>query len=162
SVGSSASALSVSFQSKRQTFPELLDLMRDVLREPSLPEKEFEILKRQELQTLQEKMVDPESLALNALTRKLDPHPKDNIRYHPTFEEAIERVSKTTHDQVAKLYAEQLGAAHCEIAIVGDFDSEPVLKKLESVFAGWKSKVPYERITHVADTKVPPGRQTIE
>jgi zinc protease len=107
-------------------------------------------------------MVDPEALAFRALMRKLHPYAKDNIRYRPTFEESLERVAKATRDQVARLYAEQVGAAHGELAIVGDFDSEPALKKLEGILADWKSSVPYQRIGQAADTKVAAGRETIQ
>src|SRR5262249_33560942 len=125
------------------------------------PEKELAILQAQDLQSLAESATEPDSLAERALMRKLHPHPKDNIRYRPTFEEAMERVQKTTRDQIAKLYADQVGGGHGELAIVGDFDGDAARKKIAAIFDNWKSSVPYERIAEPAQTKVAAVRETV-
>src|SRR5262249_37167802 len=125
-VSSSAGSLRLAFDTTRENLPQLLELIREILREPSFPEKELAILKAQMLQNLAESATEPDSLADRALMRKLHPHPKDNIRYRPTFEEAMKRVQETTRDQIAKLYAEQVGGGHGELAIVGDFDDDAV------------------------------------
>jgi zinc protease len=161
SGSSGTGRLSMSWQAKRQTMGEFLDLLRDVLRSPTFPQKEFDELKAQSSQELQENQTDPSSLAERTLTRKLAPYPKDNIRYTPTFPEELERVNKTTRDQVAKIYADQIGGAMGELVIVGDFDPDMVVKKLETIFADWKTKTPYERIQYTVE-KVPADKETID
>ena len=47
SVNGGVGQLSVSIQCKRETLPRVLELLREVLREPSFPKDEFDILKRQ-------------------------------------------------------------------------------------------------------------------
>jgi zinc protease len=149
SASSSLGALRVSWQSKRETHGDLLKLLHEVLRTPTFPADEFEIMKQNTKQDLEETMVDPQALAFRQLTRTLNPHPKDSIHYTPTFEEALARLAKLQRDDVVKIYNEQIGAAHGELAIVGDFDPVAAKKQLEATFGAWKSDVPYKRIPSV-------------
>jgi zinc protease len=160
-ASSGAGQLSFSFEAKRETLPKLLDLLGEILRHPTFPESELGILKRQVRQGLLQSMAEPGPLAANALSRHLNPYPKDSIHYVPTLKESIERLDKVTRDQVAKIYFDQVGAQAGELVLVGDFDPEAALKQLNGFFDGWKSKVPYERIVKKADTKTPGGKLTI-
>src|SRR5262249_18637319 len=55
--------LSVSLECKRDNLAAALKLVGEVLREPAFPEKEFEVLKRAELEGLRGQMTDPNALA---------------------------------------------------------------------------------------------------
>src|SRR5262249_52688435 len=68
-IGSTLGPLLVPFAPPRETLPQLLDLIREVLREPSFPEKELAILQAQDLQSLAESATEPDSLAERALMR---------------------------------------------------------------------------------------------
>ena len=59
----SAGSVSFSIQTKRDKLPAVLDLLRQVLREPTLPEEEFEILKRERLAGLEQMRTEPSALA---------------------------------------------------------------------------------------------------
>src|SRR5262249_50156729 len=82
--GSALGEASFSIECDRANLPAVLDLLGEVLREPAFPANEFEVLKRQQLERLHESMKDPQALAGRALTRKLSPYPKDDVRYTPT------------------------------------------------------------------------------
>jgi zinc protease len=153
--------VSFSLQTKREKLPAVLTLLGEMLRTPTFPEKEFDILKRATRQALEKGLTEPDSLADNALRRQLSPFPKDNIRYVPTLTEQIARLDNVTCDDVVKLYHEQLGATAGECVIVGDFDAEAVVKQLKSILGDWKLKVPYERIPAQAKTKTPGSRDVI-
>ncbi|MFO0965437.1 MAG: pitrilysin family protein [Gemmataceae bacterium] len=162
SFGSSAGALSVSLQSKRPQLDAVLDLVKEVLREPTFPADELDIVKRQQRQALEKGMVDPQAITFRTLMRKLQPYPPDDIRYTPTFKESLERLEKVTRHDLQKLYDEQVAAKVGEISIVGDFDPDAVVKKLENLFAGWDKTVPkYERI-HQKAFSVKGGRESID
>jgi zinc protease len=152
SASSSTGQLSFSWQAKKSTLPEMLDLLGEIIREPSFPAKEFDILKRADQQRLEKGLADPQALAFRYLLRQLNPYPKDDVRYQPTIEESLERLKGTTVEQVAKLYAEQLGGHNGEFVLVGDFDGDAAVKQVESFLGGWKSEVPYQRIPEVAHT----------
>ncbi len=149
SVGTGSGSLSVSWEAKRGQHAELLKLMRDVLREPTFPETELDELKALRKQGIERALTDPSSLASNALSRQLNPHPKTSIHYVPTFEESLARLSKVARADVVKFYQNQIGAAHGELAMVGDFDPESTIKTFEAMLADWKSDVPYKRIPDV-------------
>ena len=122
--------------------------MEEILRQPTFPEKEFDELRSASRQTLEKGLTDPQSLAVNTLRRKLNPYPKTDIRYQPTIQEDIDRIDKATRADVVRIFKEQLGGQHGELVLVGDFDVDSTLKRLESIFAGWNSTVPFDRITH--------------
>lgn len=164
STGSSLGNLSISLQSNREHLNDVLELLREVLNEPIFPESELDIVKRQARQGLEKSMLDPNSIAQRTMMRRIQPYPPDDIRYIPTFEESLARLDGVTRDKIVKLYQEQVGAAVGEIAIVGDFDVDATMKKLEQVFAGLvkKGAPAYKRIPQVAFTEVKGGRDSIE
>ena len=124
----------------------MLGLLTEILREPSFPADEFDVLKRQERDGLEQGRTEPQALAGNALRRKLYPYPKDDVRYVPTLDESMERLEAVTVDQVRKLYEEQVGGSAGEFVAVGDLDAAAVLKQMEDALKGWKAKTPYSRI----------------
>ena len=108
------------------------------------------ILKREQLTRLRQAATQPEALAQLALQRKINPYPADDVRYIPTVEESIARMEQVTLDDVRDLYERQVGAAAGEIAVVGDFDTEPTAKALGDVLKDWKAGTPYKRIERAA------------
>jgi zinc protease len=145
-ASSGTGELSFSFQTTRDKLPGLLALLKVILRSPTLPESEMEILRRADRQELEKELTDPVALAKNLLRRRLSPYPKDNIRYVPTLQEAIGRLDAVTREQIAQLYKNQVGAQTGEFALVGDFEPEGALKQIQELTADWKSSVPYQRI----------------
>jgi zinc protease len=154
--------LSFSIECKRENLPAVLRLLGEVLREPTFPAEEFDVLKRRELESLRKGLTEPIQKARVVLQQRMNPYPKTDIRYVPTMEEAIERVEATTVEQVRKLYAEQLGAEHGELVAVGDFDPEQTVKQVAEIVKDWKSPTPYKRIPRPAKTDVAGAREVIE
>ncbi len=145
-VKADAGEMTVGVQTKKANLPAVLALVKEVLREPSFPEAEFETLKREEIDGFEQNKNDPQTLANNALSRKLAPYAPDDVRYTPSMDEMAGRIKKVTLADVKKLYETQLGGERGEIAIVGDFEPVEVKKGLEGALAGWKSETPYKRI----------------
>jgi zinc protease len=154
--------LTFNVECKRDTLPAVLRLLGEVLREPTFPEQEFEVLKRQRLERLRKGSTEPIMLAQIAIQRKLNPYPKTDIRYVPTVAESIERVEATTLEQVRKLYTQQLGAQHGEFVAVGDFDPDETVKLVEGLLKGWTTETTYRRIARPAKTNGDGGREVVE
>jgi zinc protease len=133
-------------QAKKKDFPAVLEILRQVLREPALPQEEFELLKREQLAGLEQARTEPQAIAPRLLQRELGPYAKDDVRYIPTVEEEIKRVEDTTYKQVEQLYNDYLGAQAGELTIVGDFDPKTALPILDQTLSGWKGKKSYARI----------------
>lgn len=153
--GSSPGLLSFSVQARRDTLPAVLELLRQVLREPALPVDQFDVLKRERLAGLEQMKSEPAMLGPRLLQRQLNPYSHEDIRYVPTIEESIQRLQATTHEQVVQLWRDYLGSADGELTIVGDFSPEACLPILRDTLAGWKASKPYQRIA----SSVPPGQQ---
>jgi zinc protease len=159
--GGPAGAVSFSIQAKRDTLPAVLEILRQVLREPLLPADQFEIMKHERLAGLEQMKSEPAMLAPRLLQRTLSPYPKDNIRYMPTIQESIERLQAATHEQVVQIYREYLGSQEGELTIVGDFDPDACLSVLKSALAGWKAARPYARIANPIISQVAGSEQAI-
>ncbi len=151
-----------SIQTKRSNLPAVLTLLKQILREPSIPADEFEVLQRQQLSSLEEQLTDPASLAITKVRRTVSPYPKGDIRYVPTLDEELERFTSVSRDQVQKLYHEFLSSQAGELAIVGDFDPDENTKVLADALAGWTSQMSYSRIPKQYFPDVPGGMSEIE
>jgi zinc protease len=139
-------ALTAGFETKREHLPAVLDLLRQILREATLPADEFEILKTQRVAAAEQMRSEPQALAVTALQRKLSDYPKDDVRYVPTVDEDIERYKSVSLDQLKTLYDDYLGADHGELVVVGDFQPSEVLPLVEKALEGWHSDKDYARI----------------
>jgi len=144
--GGGPGIVSFSIQAKRDTLPDVLRILQQVLREPALPANEFDVMKRERLAGLEQMKTEPSMLAPRLLQRQLNPYSKDDVRYIPTIEESVERLKATSYEQVAQLYRDYLGSQAGELSIVGDFDTNTCLPILKDTFDGWKSNKPYARI----------------
>jgi zinc protease len=161
SAGGAAGSVSFSIQAKHDTLPAVLELLRQVLREPALPTDQFEIMKQERLAMIEQMRTEPGALAPRLLQRELSPYTKDDIRYVPTVEEGIERLKGATYQQVAQLYKDYLGSQVGELTIVGDFDKAACLPLLKGMLTGWKAAKPYARIAMPITCEVAGAQHTI-
>ncbi len=159
--GASVGTLSYSVQTKRANLPAVLEILRQVLREPTLPESEFEVMKNERLAMLEQGRSDPMRLGTNRLQRLLSHYPASDVRYVPTIAEEIDRMKQVTVEDVRSLYREFLGASHGELTIVGDFEPSEALSVLTRTFEGWENAQPYERIERTFQSDLKPARETI-
>ena len=139
--------LTFSIQAKRETLPAVIDILGQVLREPTLPAEEFEVLKNERLAALEQMRTEPGMLAPRLLQRELNAYASDDVRYVPTIEESIQRVKDLKFEQVAGLYNDYIGSQAGELTIVGDFDSKACLAAVEKSLRGWKAAKSYARIS---------------
>ncbi len=147
---------------KKDAIPRVLEVLGDILREPSFPVEEFDILKRQYRDALERTRTEPQDLAARALQRKLNPFPPENVRHVPTIEGSIARLEAVTHAEVADLWSMQLGGQNGELVLVGDFDPDRVVEQTEAILRGWTAPTPYRRIERPAVAGIPGERVTIE
>jgi zinc protease len=159
--GGALGSVTFSVETKRANLAPVLEILRQVLREPALPADEFEVMKVQRLAMLERGKTDPQALAANRLARLTSKYPPGDVRYVPTVDESIERLRRTTIDQVRTLYNDFLGASHGELTAVGDFEPSEVMPLLGRMLSGWKSGKPYARIERPFQPGIAPARVTI-
>jgi zinc protease len=151
-AGGTPGQLTFSVDAKRDTLPQALKLLGEILREPAFPTDEFETSKLRMASMLSSGRTEPGALARNKLNRSLSPYSRDDVRYVPTQEETLDRANHVTLEQIKTLYETQIGGSHAELGVVGDFDPESTLRLVKEMLSGWESKAPFKRIDHkVAD-----------
>jgi zinc protease len=149
-------------ESRREHLPAILDLLRQILREPTLPASELEILRNANLSQLAQQLTEPQALAQIAVQKVLSPYPKGDVRYAPSAEESIELWKNVTRDDVVRLHRDFLGGNAGELAIVGDFDPAEIQPLLAALVEGWTAKEKFERISRTGDVKITASVKKIE
>ncbi|HKE85608.1 MAG TPA: pitrilysin family protein [Vicinamibacterales bacterium] len=154
-VGGGAGGATVTIETIAANLPAVLELATEVLREPSFPAAELETLRQQALAGIESQKSEPTSVTMQAFQSHLNPYPKGDVRHVSTFDEQLADMRAVTLDQVKQFHSGFYGASNAELAVVGDFDPEAILKAA-SALNGWKSpkayaqiKNPYRRIDPV-------------
>lgn len=149
-------------QTKRDKLATVLDLLRQVLREPTLPAAELDVIRQAVRSDLEQGLTDPQALAVRLVQRTLSPYPANDVRYNPTIQEELKMVQDLDITALRKLHADFLSAQAGQLTIVGDFDVDETMASLEKTLKGWKSKQPYERISRTAYLDAKPQTVKIE
>ena len=154
--------VTATFSTVRESLPEVLALLAELLKTPTFPAEQFTIAKKELLAALEDQLSDPQSLAFVAALRALFPYPaSDDVRAIPSVAEAVTRVRAVTLDDVKAFHKDLYGASNAELAIVGDFDQAEVQALVTTHFGAWASPKPFTRVAmpFLATT---PGAETID
>lgn len=149
-VSGQAGSVSVTVETRRANLGVVLDVVKQVLTEPTFPEEELNLIKQARLSSAEQRLTDPTAIASNAGRRLYSKYAPDDPRYVATLQEEIELIKAVTIDEVRELYLSLLSGAHGELSIVGDFDPESAVTAVEQFTEGWVSEVPYVRIDREA------------
>ncbi len=153
--------MTFTLQTKKAQLASALDLLRQVLRTPTLPAEELEILRNETISQLEQSLSEPTALAQAAAQRAISPYGKSHPLYQATIEEEIELAKAATREQLESLYKNQIGAAAGELSVVGDFDADSTLAALKSMLGDWNAKVSYVRIPRSGDVSIEGKSQEI-
>jgi zinc protease len=160
--GGALGSLSFSVQTNRTHLAAVLEILRQVLREPTLPTRDFEVLKNERIAALEQGRSDPRMIGMNLIQRIQSHYPADDVRYVPTIDEQIDRLKKVTVDEVRSLCSDYLGAGHGELVVVGDFDPSEIMPILSRTFDGWDAQKSYARIDRPYQPEITPKRETVQ
>lgn len=149
SVNGGATGVSGNVRTVEANLEGSLRLMREMMREPSLPESEFEQVKQQRLAAYESQKTEPNVLASLDMSRHMNErYPRGDIRHTGTIDEEMDDVKKVTLDEVRAFYKQFYGVGEGEIVISGQFEPDKVKKLVTDLFGDWKSPARYERITN--------------
>ena len=139
-AGGDDGELTFTIQAKKETLPEVMDLLGEALANPALAESELDLLKQGRLAQIEAGKSEPQALAPTAVQRALSafPDPEDP-RYAPTLEEQAEMLKGVAAGQVAAIYNTLLSDATGELAVVGSFDPETVVRSAKENLTGWSA-----------------------
>ena len=147
SINGSATEVSASLRTVRENLPAALRLLREVVREPAFDAQEFELLRNEQLASIESQLSDPHALASTALSRVRMPLPADHPNYIPTIEEKRARIAAADLSSARNFHIQVYGADAGVISIVGDFDPQEITDVLREMFEPWNARTRYQRIS---------------
>ncbi|MBM7112514.1 M16 family metallopeptidase [Archangium primigenium] len=145
-VEGGATGATVWVEAPTQSLPEVLALVAEVLREPAFEPREFELLRQERLASLESQKSEPTVRGRTAFYRALSPYPKGHPYHVDSVEESLADVQAVTLEQVRAFHRDFYGASKGELAAVGDFEPEALVKQVGALFGDWKSPAPYARV----------------
>jgi zinc protease len=161
SVFGGAAGATVTWRTVAANVPAVMRLAVEVLRSPTFPADELELLRTTALAGLENSLKSPETLARIALSKHLSPYPADDVRHVKMPAEEIPDVKAARLEDVKKFHADFYGASNGELSAVGDFEVDEVKRLAAELFGGWKSPAPYAEVRRAYQT-IAPDRKAIE
>ena len=162
SMNSTIGLLQMTVKSKRESLPELIDLIGDILRSPRLDEDELDVIKRQVVTSLERGTTEPQAMAPKNVQRRISPYPPDHVLYVRTVEEEIEMYSNVSVDEIREVHERFLGNHAGEVVLVGDFDPDQVTELINDKLRGWESSEPYVRVDRDPHPDLAGGLEELE
>ncbi len=145
-VDATPSRVTISLQSRRDQLPAAIELVGELLRNPSFPPETLDEFKRSVLTGIEQQRKDPGALARNTLDRLGNPYPRGDVRHAPSFDELTEDYRALTIERVRDFHRRFYGAGSGEFAAVGDLDAAKVRAALQTALAGWDGGAPFTRV----------------
>lgn len=137
SLGASADSLATNVvgRGQKKDLNLLLDLLAEMLQQPTFPAADLERLKGQALAGLEQAKDDPDSLANRAFERSI--YPENNPLRPETLDEAVRAVEGITREDVQSFYRAQYGPDQMILVIAGDVKAADLKQALESRLGSW-------------------------
>ncbi|MFN0105533.1 MAG: M16 family metallopeptidase [Bryobacteraceae bacterium] len=155
----STTGATATIQTTRENLKPVLDLVAEILKEPSFPQTEFDQLKQQRLAGLESQKSEPQMLASLAQARHINSaYPKGDPRYVPPIEEQIADTKAITLDETKNFHKKFYGASNGELVIIGDVDAEAAQQQASKLLNNWPSGQKYTRV----ENKYAPLKQAVQ
>lgn len=144
-VSGGGQVVTVDISTTRDNLVSVLGIVKQILREPSFPQAEFEKMKEETLAQIDQQKSDPQAIAFLRIEQLTRVYPKADYRYASTFDEMTEATKKMKIEDLKKLYSDFYNSSNATVAVVGDFDEAQVLASLNSILGNWTSPEKYVR-----------------
>lgn len=142
----SANTLYATINTDKEHFSKAMELLQDMLLNPSFDAKEFDKLILDTKADLEARMSDPMNVAQETLNKKMNQYPKEHPYYPESAEEQLEAIKHVKLDDLKKFYNDFYGANNAYATFVGGIDANEVKTQLDKSYAKWNSKAPYKDI----------------
>ncbi|HAH87941.1 MAG TPA: hypothetical protein DCL60_11305, partial [Armatimonadetes bacterium] len=136
STGAAVEGATFSGYALSRNFNLMLDILSDVLRNPTFPEAEFQKLKAQRLSEIREQLDDPSALAFRMFYGSI--YPEGHPFYQPPVDREIEALTNITAQDAESFYKKCYGPAGAILVVVGDVDAKETIAAVKKYFGDWK------------------------
>jgi zinc protease len=132
-----ADTSAISFAGLSEFAEPLLGMVNELAREAAFPEAEFERERRQKLEEVKLERTQPGFLASERLRKVLfGAHP------YALVSPSEEQVAAYKREDLQKVYRDSYTPENGLLLVVGDFDSNEMMRGVEKVFGAWAGKKP--------------------
>ncbi|HYH13314.1 MAG TPA: pitrilysin family protein, partial [Thermomicrobiales bacterium] len=139
-AGAGRRSISIDFHALTEDLPTVLDLVSDLIRNPSFPDDELERVRQQAITSLREDEDDTGSVASDAMRELLYPEG------HPSrlpVDGTVESISAFTREDLTGYHGGSFAPGVMKIAMVGGIDSiEAAADEINRVFGDWTRDTP--------------------
>ena len=133
SAGANSDYTIVAASALSQFNDEILDLMAEVVLQPSFPENEVELAKQNTKESLRQQRAQPSFLASEMVSRVMfGDHPYAIVAPTP------ESIDRSSRDEFVKFHHANFLPNNAVFIVVGDVKQEEIVQKLESLFSTWE------------------------
>jgi len=119
----------------KKDVPAIIDLLAEQLQYPLYDKKEFNILKKQFISSLQQALTDPSDKAFTAFTQQL--FPKKHPSYRKDVKAELADIQNLTLKDIKSFHKIFFGPAGMQFVVVGDVDRDVLYQSIEKSFKGW-------------------------
>jgi zinc protease len=154
SVVGSVDGLYLRISTDKANLNNALNLVQDILRNPSFDVTEFEKLKLETKSGLESNRNEPQAVASQELTKITTLYPKTHPYYSETIDESLATLDRITIEDLKNFFATFYGGSNSISSFVGGIDKDLIKKFLNSTLDNWNPKIAYKRIpTQYFDVK---------
>src|SRR5690349_19165511 len=133
SAGANSDYTIVAASALKQFSKQILDLMAEIVLEPSFPENEVELAKQNTKESLRQQRAQPSFLASEMVSRVMfGDHPYSVVA--PT----IESIDLSSRSDFVSFHQKYFAPNSAVFLAVGDVDFDEVVSSLESLFSTWE------------------------
>jgi zinc protease len=112
---------------------QILDLMAEIVLQPSFPENEVELAKQNTKESLRQQRAQPSFLASEMVSRVMfGQHPYSVVAPTP------ESIDRSSRDEFVRFHREKLVPNSAVFFVVGVDNHQEIVKRLESLFSTWE------------------------
>lgn len=148
SIGGQGQSVVIAITSTKQNLPAVLDLVDEMLHQPSFPEDEFKALIEEDLAGIESQRSEPQAIAGRELSRVMNNFPAGHILYPMSFDEEAAAYKAVTLDDVKRFHADYYNGSSATGSIVGDFDAPAVKQRLNKMFDNWNAVKSFTRVAN--------------
>ncbi len=132
-TGLSTISTTVSASGLTDNFDKILDLLADVVKNPTFPDEEFTKLKQRSIASIRQQRSNPGFLASEKFNQIL-------YGSHPAARSSVtaEDWAKLSPDVLRKFHAKHYIPSNAIFTLTGDVKPAEIVAKLEKAFAGWQ------------------------
>ena len=139
--------LYIRFNSDKPNFSKALDLLNDMVRNPSFNADEFEKLKLEMKSELESNLSEPQMVANEKLTELTSKYPKTHPYYSTTSAQTLIELNTVKLDDIISYYSKFYGGNASYSVLIGGIDKPAAKEFMAKTFDNWKPQVAYKRIS---------------